>query len=282
MTSWACRFSGIYVMVGLACANPLEFEVTSSGTGVNTSQALSAARENALVDVFKVVSAGETARGKAPDPVIVSSNVVSIRRITRESVEVVVKARVRTSIDLTAQQTRWGVAVMADTNQAQDASTAGLVQAVRDLLERNGVMSVAPDHPSVSRALQRLQIQSAIAPTKGKVQTSRSLPADVLCMVSVKNREQDGQDFTLTTQVVLLQAYDTSRHEIRTLKASVTGDPARGSEAVQVAAAMQIAKLASGFAMRQSVIALEPSATLQAIPVPKEPGRHGIILDSDW
>jgi len=76
--------------------------------------------------------------------------------------------------------------------------------------------------------LQRLQIQGAITPSKAKFPSSRSLPADVLCMVSVKNREQDGQDFTLTTQVVLLQAYGTSRHEIRTLQASVTGDPARG------------------------------------------------------
>jgi len=69
MTSWACRFSGIYLMmVGLACANPLEFEVTSSGTGVTKSQALSAARENALVDVFKVVSAGDTSQGDGTRP----------------------------------------------------------------------------------------------------------------------------------------------------------------------------------------------------------------------
>ena len=282
MTVWACRFGLIYLMAGLACAGTLEFEVTSAGAGANPSLALRAARENALVDVFKVVAVGDAGKRTSADPIVVSSKVLSTRRITQERVEVVVKARVRTSSDLMAQQPLLGVAILADTHQAQDASTLELVQTVRDLLEGNGMASVPPDHPSVFRALQRLQIVGATAPPKGKVQTSRSLPADVLCMVSVKEMEQVGQDFRLTTQVVLLQSYGTSRHEIRTVQTSVTGDPTRGTQAVQVAAALQIVKLASGFAMRQSAIALEPVGTREALPRASDKTSHGIILESDW
>lgn len=283
MKAWAFRFVYLCLTTGLACANTLEFEVTTFGTGATKTQALDAARQQAVSDAIGAMKSRTSTSKRSGDLQLLHSKVIASRRLSDGSVEVEVKALVRAPSDSVQPYPLLGIAVMADQENAEDKATLELTQAVRERLQSNGVTPVDSDHPSVSRAMQRLQLDRPIT-TASQLKSLglRSLPADVLCIVAVKKITNDISRSEVITQVVLLQAYGAGRHQISTVRASVMGDINGGPKAAQIEAAKQIARLATNFGSRRTNNVVAQTDKIESVPQRKAQANHGIILDDDW
>lgn len=268
---------------GCAVATAQEFEVTAFGTGANRAQAVAAARQQSLADAISSVSGGHSDARERVEPRVLHTKVISAYRIDDGQFEAQVESLIQISkVGLPARPTQ-GVAVLPDYDHSGDANTLELVQAVRERLSRHGITPVDSDHPSVPRALRRLHfpvLQSNA--TSAKATTQSSLPADVLCLLSAESVQIVGLKYRITAHVVLLQAFGSNRHQISTVRATVTGDEKGGQKAAQIEAAIQISKLAASFAAKYANS--QPGNTASEVSPERirRPVNHGIILESDW
>lgn len=227
--------------------------VTSFGRGNTKREAVEAAQRQAVEDALDATFPDiKTEIGRstaATTSKVRRSTTISVEKVGENLYEAQVEALV--SVSTSPEQKPW-VAVLADSDQLDNALTVELVETVREKLTRSAQLFVDRNTGlEVRAALERLKSKngngSPISSDHG-----RAFAPAFLIVVSTdalkRSVDASGADyFEMKTKVEMIDIAGDGARRIRSMKSTMYGTPGLVSKAITLDAGNQVSKLVSEY-----------------------------------